>query len=66
MPTNLAIDDKLLNEALKLGKHHSKKDTVNEALKEYIDRKKQKEILTLMGQLDWDPRYDYKKLRKRH
>ena len=34
MPTNLAIDDDLLREALRLGGHASKRATVNEALKE--------------------------------
>ncbi|MFY9826997.1 MAG: type II toxin-antitoxin system VapB family antitoxin [Thermoanaerobaculia bacterium] len=40
MPTNLAIDDELLEEALHLGGHRTKKATVNEALKEYIQRRK--------------------------
>jgi Arc/MetJ family transcription regulator len=65
MPTNLAIDDRLLEEALKLGGHPTKKETVNEALREYIRRRKQKEILRLFGKVSWDPRYDYKKARSR-
>lgn len=36
MPTNLSIDDDLLNEARVLGGHRTKKDTVNEALREYV------------------------------
>ena len=47
MATNLAIDERLLEEALKVGKHKSKKDTVNEALKEYVMRRKRKNILSL-------------------
>ena len=65
MPTNLAIDDSLLDEALKVGGHKTKKDTVNEALKEYIQRRKQADILNLFGKIDFDPRYDYKQQRKR-
>jgi len=65
MPTNLAIDDRLLEEALKLGGHPTKKETVNEALREYIRRRKQKEIVRLFGKVSWDPRYDYKKARSR-
>jgi Arc/MetJ family transcription regulator len=38
MPTNLAIDDELLSEAQKVGGYRTKKDTVNEALREYIQR----------------------------
>ncbi|HGG58850.1 MAG TPA: type II toxin-antitoxin system VapB family antitoxin [Gammaproteobacteria bacterium] len=65
MATNLAIDDKLLQEALKISGLKTKKDTVNHALKEFIDRRKQLEILSLFGKLDPDPDYDYKKARER-
>jgi Arc/MetJ family transcription regulator len=65
MATNLAIDDRLLDEALKAGGHKTKKDTVNEALREYIQRRKQLEILNLFGKIDFDPTYDYKRQRKR-
>jgi hypothetical protein len=65
MPTNLAIDDELLEEALNLGGHRTKKATVNEALKEYIQRRKQLKILDLFGQIDYDPDYDPKEQRKR-
>ncbi len=65
MPTNLAIDDRLLEQALKIGGHPTKRETVNEALKEYIRRRKQKKILDLFGQIPWDPHYDYKKGRSR-
>jgi Uma2 family endonuclease len=63
MPTNLAINDELLEEALHLGGHRTKKATVNEALKEYIQRRKQLKILDLFGQIDYDPDYDYKEQR---
>ena len=65
MPTNLAIDDRLLEEALKAGGHKTKKDTVNEALREYIQRRKQLKILDLFGKVEFDPDYDYKRQRKR-
>jgi len=65
MATNLAIDDKLLEEALQMGGHRTKKDTVTEALKEYIQRRKQLKILDLFGKIDFDPKYDYKKARRR-
>lgn len=65
MPNNLAIDDELLEEALRLGGHRTKKATVNEALKEYIQRRKQLKILNLFGQIDYDPDYDYKEQRRR-
>ena len=65
MATNLAINDKLLNEALEISGLKTKKDTVNLALKEFVDRHKQLEILNIFGKMDPDPNYDYKKGRSR-
>ena len=63
MPTNLAIDDKLLERALRVGKHRTKRETVNDALREYIQRRKRLDALKLFGTIDFDPTYDYKKAR---
>jgi len=65
MATNLAIDDRLLQEAQKIGGQRTKKATVTEALEEYIQRRKQVKILELFGTIDFDPSYDYKKQRRR-
>jgi hypothetical protein len=65
MPTNLAIDDRLIEEAQKLGKHRTKKDTVTAALDEYIQRRKQQGVLTLFGTIEYDSRYDYKRERSK-
>ena len=64
MATNLAIDTQLLEEALSISGLKTKKDTVNIALKEFVNRRKQLEILELFGKLDPDKNYDYKKGRK--
>jgi len=40
MATNLAIDDRLLEEARRIGGHRKKRATVIEALSEYIQRRK--------------------------
>jgi len=64
MPTNLAIDDRLINEARRIGNHATKKEAVTAALDEYIRRRKQLEILEHFGTIDFDPTYDYKKMRK--
>jgi hypothetical protein len=64
MPTNLALDDRLIEEARKLGRHRTKKDTVNAALDEYIRRRKQREVLSLFGSIDYDADYNYKKARR--
>ncbi len=65
MATNLAIDDKLIIKAQKIGHHKTKKEAVTTALKEYIAHKKQLEILDLFGSVEFDKNYDYKKARKR-
>ena len=65
MATNLAIDDKLLEESLKIGQFKSKKETVNSALKEFIQKRKQMQLLNLFGSIDFEPTYDYKASRKR-
>jgi hypothetical protein len=64
MPTNLAIDDRLIDEARRIGNHATKKEAVTAALDEYIRRRKQLEILDHFGTIDFDPTYDYKKMRK--
>jgi putative antitoxin of VapBC-like toxin-antitoxin system len=65
MATNLAIDDRLLEEARKIGGHRTKRETVTAALDEYIRRRKQLKILELFGKIDYDPDYDYKRERRR-
>jgi len=65
MATNLAIDDRLIEEAKVIGNHRTKKGAVTEALQEYIQRKKQFEITKLFGKIDYDPDYDYKQQRSR-
>ena len=64
MATNLAIDDKLLQEALLISGLKTKKDTVNHALKEFVNRRKQLEIISLFGKFEPDADYDYKKARE--
>ncbi|MHB8204844.1 MAG: type II toxin-antitoxin system VapB family antitoxin [Desulfomonilaceae bacterium] len=65
MATNLAIDDELIIEAQAIGGARTKKAAVTEALKEYIQRRKQVQIISLFGKVDYDPDYDYKKTRSR-
>jgi Arc/MetJ family transcription regulator len=65
MATNLAIDDKLIIKAQKIGHHKTKKEAVTTALKEYIAHKKQLEVLDLFGSIEFDKDFEYKKARKR-
>ena len=63
MATNLKIDEALLNEARDLGYFSTKKETVNAALAEFIQHRKQLELLKLEGSIDFFDDYDPKKLR---
>jgi len=65
MATNLALDDRLIEEARTVGGHKTKKDAVTAALAEYIQRRKQMRIVNLFGTIDYDPHYDYKAERRR-
>lgn len=65
MPTNLAIDDSLIEAAREIGHHKTKKAAVTEALHEYIQRRQQVKIMGLFGKIDYNPDYDYKKRRNK-
>jgi len=65
MPTNLALDDNLIEEARRIGHHKTKKEAVTTALSEYIAHRKRLEILASFGTIDFDHKYDYKAERKR-
>ncbi|PYV95585.1 MAG: DUF2191 domain-containing protein [Acidobacteria bacterium] len=65
MPTNLALDDRLIEEAQRVGKHKTKREAVTAALAEYVKRRRQIRILDAFGTFDFDPAYDYKAERRR-
>jgi len=57
MATNLALDDKLLEQAVMLGGLKTKKDTVNLALKEFIQRREAEKLIAAFGTVDFDVIY---------
>ena len=63
MATNLNLDDRLVLEAKELGGHRTKRDAVNHALVDYVNRMKRKNVVGMFDELEWDPEYDYKALR---
>lgn len=65
MPTNLDIDPRLLNRAVKVSGERTKTAAVTRALREYVARHEQKRLVELFGALEWDPEYDYKADRSR-
>ena len=66
MATNLSINTQLLDDALKISGLKTKKDTVNLALQEFIQKRKAAHILTLFGKIEYDKNHDYKKMRRRN
>jgi Arc/MetJ family transcription regulator len=65
MATNLSLDPKLIEQAVKVSGERTKKAAVTRALEEFIARRKQKYLLELMGKLEWDTDFDYKAARSR-
>ena len=65
MATNLDLDPALVEEAVAVGGRRTKKDAVTEALQEYIARRRQAQITRLFGDVEYEPRYNYKKQRRR-
>lgn len=64
MAINLSIDTKLLHEAMQVGGFISVKETLNQALAEFVQKRRQREITALFGQLPQDADYDYKQRRR--
>ncbi|MCL2151777.1 MAG: type II toxin-antitoxin system VapB family antitoxin [Oscillospiraceae bacterium] len=64
MASNLYIDNELMDTALKVGGLKSKRDTVNQALREFIKRRKMADIIGLFGTIEYAPDYDYKEARQ--
>ena len=60
VPTNLHIDDRLLQEALNLGSRETKRETVEEALREYVARRKRLKALATFGTVEFRSGWDYK------
>ena len=65
MATNLSLDPKLIERALKLSGEKTKKAAVTRALEEFIARRWQMSLVDLMGKLEWDRSFDYKDGRTR-
>jgi hypothetical protein len=65
MATNLSLDPSLLDRAFELSGERTKKAAVTRALEEFIARRRQKQLVNLMGKLEWDTSFDYKAERSR-
>ena len=64
MATNIELNENLVTKAMKLGGMKTKKEAVNEALAEYVQRREQLEVTELFGKVEFDEAFDYKAQRK--
>ncbi len=64
MATNLDLDPRLVEEAVRVGGRTTKKEAVTDALREYIARRRQAHVTRLFGTVDYRPDYDYKRQRR--
>ncbi len=64
MATNLELDDDLIAEAVRLGRHRTKREAVNAALADYVRTLRRPAILDLAGEVEFWPDYDPVALRK--
>ena len=64
MRTNIVLDDQLMEEALALSEHRTKKDLIHEALRVFIRLKKRKDLSELAGKIEFSVDFDHKRLRK--
>jgi len=65
MRTNIVLDDGLIKEALRLSRMKTKKELVNQALKEFVENRKRLNLMDLAGKIEFAKNYDYKALRVR-
>ena len=64
MATNIELNETLLKKAMDLSGARTKKDVVNGALAEYVQRREQLKIIELFGTVEYENSFDYKKQRK--
>ena len=63
MRTNIVLNDSLIEEAFKLSRAKTKKELVNQALKEFVENRKRLDLMDLRGKIEFDEGYNYKALR---
>jgi len=63
MRTNIELNDALIEEAMKYTSLKTKKDIINEALKEFVANHKRLSMMDLKGKIEFADGYDHKALR---
>lgn len=65
MRTNIVLDDQLVKEAMRLSKVRTKREAVDLALRQYVTRSRQRDILQLLDEELIAPDYDVRAVRRR-
>jgi Arc/MetJ family transcription regulator len=65
MRTNIVLDDRLVKAAMRLSKVRTKREAVDIALRAFVARGRQRDILKLMGEALIAPDYDVRTVRRR-
>jgi len=63
MRTNIVLDERLVKKAMKLSRTMTKKELVNQALKEFVENRKRLNLMDLAGKIEFTKDYNYKALR---
>ena len=64
MRTNIVLDDKIVEEAMKISGAKTKREVVSKALKEFVETRKRLNLLDLEGKITFHEEYHYKRLRE--
>ncbi len=59
------IDKALIQEALVISNQQTERDVVEQALREYVQRRKHLKVLELFGTIDYNEDYNYKQQRQK-
>lgn len=65
MRTNIVLDDELVAEAMRLSGARTKREVVDRALRDFVQREHQRRLMRLKGRSDLiDPDYDVAEIRR--
>jgi len=65
MRTNIVLDDTLIKQAMRVAKVKTKREAVDVALREFVARARQRDVLSLVGQDLLTPDYDVRAARRK-
>lgn len=64
MRTNIVIDDTLMQKAMEVSGLKTKKEVVEKAITEYVERRTRKDLKELRGKIRFADNYDYRAMRE--